>query len=180
MFNYNFTYATTFNIDYFYSYMFSLELAYTITDLDQRDMKYVNVYTDRELTLSEQEELNNYIQNYSDFNQDVIDEEKLSRCKIWGRSTIDEFELRNMRRKDLGTMGRQELSDIMAEIHDSFVFICMLEGSLDTLSGILYGYPEETIGDKTWSEKPPVTFVHVWQEDIDWLKNELVTFVSTL
>jgi len=177
---YNFTYITTFNIDFFYSYIFNLELPYTITNLNQRDMKYVTVVTDREITPTEQSDLNIFIQNYSDFNQDIIDMEKLQQCKVWGRKTIDKFELRNMRRKDQSLLGRQELADIMNEITDSSVFVCLLEGSLDTLAGILFGYPEETIGIKTWVAKAPETFEHTWSEDIVWLKGELLTFIQTL
>ena len=180
MFSYNFTYATTFNIDFFYRYMFDLVLNYTITNLDQRDMKYVTVYTDRELTATEQTELNNYIQNYSDFNQTIINESILEKCKAWGKTMMLEFELKNMVRKDSSIMARQELKEVMKEIHNSFVFMSMLEGSLDTLHGILNGYPEQTINSVVWAAEAPYSFTYTWTEDIDWLKSELNNFLATL
>lgn len=185
MFTYDFTYASTFTDDFFFAYVSTLEVPYEIVGIKAKDHKYVEITTDRELTGTEQTELNDLIQNYSDFNKRVIDENTLAMCKAWGRSMIDEFELKNMQRKDNGLLARQELADIMAEIHDSFVFICMLEGSLDTLHGILNGYPEQTLSyedgtTKTWAARAPFSFQHTWQEDLDWIKSELNLFLSTL
>ena len=85
-----------------------------------------------------------------------------------------------MNRKNSGAMARQELKEIMQEIHNSFVFMSMLEGSLDTLHGILNGFPEQTIGDTTWAAEAPYNFVKTWPEDITWLKTELDTFLGSL
>lgn len=177
---YNFTYASFFTDDYIHSYLIKLSFDYTIIGIKLKDHKYITIKTDRELTDSERSLLNDDIQKYSDYNQDVIDENILSKCKIWGRSLIDEFELRNMRRKDMGLMARVELDDIMKEAHDSFVFICLLEGSLDSLHGKLYGYPEQTIGDVVWPPRAAFSFEKVWQEDIDWIKQELNIFLDSL
>ena len=179
----NFTRTETTTIDYFYAYMFDLELPYSITNLDlsNRDgTSYIHIVADRELTLTEQSALNQKIQEYSDFSQSVINENILDLCKKWGRDTINRFELRNMRRKDAGDMARRELDHIISETHDTGVFICLLEGSLDSLHGKLHGYPEQVVNGVTWAAEAPKTFTYVWEEDITWLKAELNTFLGSL
>jgi len=179
----NFTRTEQTTIDYFFAYMFGLEMPYKITDVDMKKVDGVysiKITADRELSLTEQSVLNQKIQEYSDFNQTVINEHILDRCKAWGRNLINEFELKNMVRKDQGLMARQELDDIMKETHDKFIFICLLEGSLDSLHGKLYGYPEQTIGENTWAARPAEVFTSIWQEDIDWIKSELTAFLGSL
>ena len=179
----DFTRTESTSTDFFFRYIFGLELPYKITDVDLKlkdGINYITILTDRELSLSEQSDLNQKIQEYSDFNQTVINEEILSKCKIFGRRIIDEFELKNMIRKDTGLMARQELDDIMEETHDKFIFICLLEGSLDSLHGKLYGYPEQEVNGVVWPARSPLTFDKIWQEDIDWIKSELNTFLASL
>ncbi len=179
----DFTRTESTTTDFFFRYMFGLNIPYSITNIDLKlkdGMNYITIITDRDLTLSEKSDLNQKIQEYSDFNQSVINEEILDKCKIFGRRLITEFELKNMIRKDTGIMARQELDDIMTETHDKFIFICLLEGSLDSLHGKLYGYPEQTVNDIVWPAREAITFDSIWQEDIDWIKSELNLFLSSL
>ncbi len=177
---YNFTYISTFNIDYFIPYINSLEVSYEITDIKTRDNKYITLTTKEALTSTQEIELNQSIQDYSDFNKTIMDESILEKCKAFGRATIDEFEIRNMGRKDAGSMARQELDDIIVEAHDTGIFICLLEGSLDSLHGKLYGYPEQIVNGVTWAARPPVSFNVTREEDLDWMKAELNAFLATL
>ena len=140
----------------------------------------VTVICDDDLTSSEITELRNYVELFENFSQETLDMDTISITKRWGRDIINEFELRNMNRKRNGEMGRVELHDILAEAHDSFVFITMVEGSLDTLHGILYGFPEETINEIIVPGKAAFVFNKVWIDDINWIKSELNIILGTL
>ena len=177
MTTYNFTYATTFNPEYLTPYLNVKEF---ITDIKTRDNKYITISTTESLTETELSNLNTYIQNYSDFNQGIVDSTTIERCKAWGRDRLNEMEATNMDRKRAGLMGRIELENIMKETHDSFMYMSILEGALDTLHGILYGFPEETIGGTTFPAKAPFTFEHIWTEDIDKMKSDLNLFLGGL
>jgi len=168
------------NSDYFTSYVNKEIDTYSIIGVSLVDKTKVTITTTEELSLTQQESLHDYLDSYSDYDQDVIDDDKLTKCKLWGVVKKNEFELKNMRRKDEGLMSRQQLRNIMNELHDSFVYLCMIEGSLDTLHGILNGFPEQTIGDTTYPAEAAYTFSHVWQEDIDWINSELNIFLGTL
>jgi hypothetical protein len=139
------------------------------------DGKYVTIITTQELTPSETIDLNTYVNAYSDFSQELLDEEVLKSCKLWAEDMMTQFSIKNMNRKRTGLMGRIELKNIMNETHASLVDMCFRSGSLDTLHGILFGFPDEGEGPEA-----PYTFNYVWQEDIDWIKQELNIFLSKL
>jgi len=184
MFQQNFTYETTFTDEYMFSYINGLTLPYAIVGIKTEKNKYVTINTERDLTLTEKQDLNALIQNYSDFSEYVVNSEIIALAEVWGKNMVSEFKNRNIARKNAGTMARQELDDIIREIHDSFVYINMKEGSLDTLHGLLWGFPEQTIGEGenavVWPARAPFNFVKVWQEDVDWIKAELNTFLASL
>ncbi len=142
--------------------------------------KKATVITESELTSTDESTLRNYVNDFENYTQEILDMSTLEKTKVWGRLMINEFEVKNMNRKRMGLMGRAELLDVLSEAHDSYLFITMLEGSLDTMHGVLYGFPEEIINDVTIPARVPFSFVSVWSEDIDWLKSELNTFLSEL
>ena len=180
MASYNFTCSEVVTDDFFFAYMNEQELPYEIIGMALKEHLRLTVDIDRDLTATELTELNNIVTTYSDFNQTVINESILEKCKAWGKDMMLEFELKNMNRKNGGAMARQELKEIMKEIHNSFVFMSMLEGSLDTLHGILNGFPEQTVGTTVWPAEAPYSFVYTWPEDIEWLKSELNIFLASL
>ena len=181
--NINYTKDYKVTVDFFNAYMskkkdeFHLDGVGTQLTLTDNHTDII-IVTTQDLTPTELSDLNTYILNYSDFDQGVVDMATMEAAKAWGRKMINEFELKNMNRKAAGSMGRAELLDILAEAHDSYVFITMLEGSLGTLHGILNGFPEETINDALVPARAPFSFATVWQEDIDWIKAELNLFLA--
>ena len=177
MAEYNFTYATTFVPDYLVPYLSKKDY---ITGIKTKDNKYITVTTDRELSSTELSDLNSYIEDYTDFNQTVVDSSVIDACKAWGRKKLNEIETKNMDRKRNGEMGRIELFRIMEETHNSFIYMPLLEGALDTLHGILFGFPEETVSDTTTPAVSPYTFSYIWEEDITTLKNDLTDFLGSL
>jgi len=172
--NYYYTVTNEVTPSYFNAYLDIQEDFYI--DGSIIDGLNITVATTQELTPTEESGLYTYVMAYTDFNQTLLDDETLQICKAWGRTMMNQFELKNMNRKRLETLSRIGLSNIMVEIHDSFVFICMLEGSLDTLHGILYGFPSTDTEDAV----APYTFAHTWAEDIEWLKTELNILLAGL
>ncbi len=134
------------------------------------------VITDVELTSAQETSLRTYIDLFENYTQELLDMATLEKTKSWGQDMILEFELKNMNRKRLGLMGRVELMDIFTETHDKMVFLCLSEGSLDSLHGIMFGFPEEGAAPA----QAPKSFSYVWSEDIDWIKTELNTFLASL
>ena len=181
--NYNFTKDYAVTVEFFNAYMSKKKEEFHLDGIGtqitiENGRSDIVIVTLQDLTPTEFSNLNDYILNYSDFDQGVVDMATMEAAKAWGRKMINEFELKNMNRKAIGTMGRIEPLDILAEAHDSYVFITMLEGSLGTLHGILNGFPEEVVGENTIPAKAPFNFVTVWQEDIDWIKAELNLFLA--
>ncbi len=149
--------------------------SYTVINGNTVEMRF-----ETEPTASQATELKTYLALFDNYAQVLMDEELMDKCKKWGRDKVNEFEIRNINRKRQGLMARQELALILEQIHDTHIFICMLEGSLDTLAGYLFGFQEETVNGVTWQAKEPNIPQYVWQEDIDWLKTELLTFLASL
>ncbi len=165
---------------YLQKYINEVTSTYYITDILIKDSKYLTITTSQDLTSNEQANLQAYIDDFSNTDSELLDCETLTRTTEWGAKMIRQFSIRNMNRKRLGEMGRIELKDIMHELHDSQIYMCMLAGSLDTLHGILNGFPEETIEGNTYTAEAAFSFEKVWSEDIDWFKNELNVFLGTL
>ena len=148
---------------------------YPVKSFTVIDGSTVELRFETEPTESQATELKEYLALFDNYAQVLMDESLMEKCKSWGRDMVDKFEVNNINRKRNGEMGRIELFNIMKEVHDSYVFICMLEGSLDTLHGILNGFPDEGSGAIA-----PFSFQYVWSEDIEWIKSELNIFLSEI
>jgi len=165
---------------YLQKYVNAVSIVYYITDILIRDNKYLTITTSQELTSTEQASLQAYIDVYTNTDSELLDCETLTCTTEWGVKMIRRFSINNMNRKRLGEMGRVELKDAMKELHDSQVYMCMLAGSLDTLHGILNGFPEQTIGGTTYQAEAPYVFTKVCSSDVTWFKAELNAFLATL
>ena len=165
---------------YLQKYMNAVADTYFITDILIKDNKYLTIKTSQVLTSNEQVNLQTYIDNYTNTDSELLDCSTLTKTTEWGLGMIKQFSIKNMNRKRLGEMGRIELKDIMKELHDSQIYMCMLAGSLDTLHGLLNGFPEETINGVTYSAEAPYNFEKVCEEDLIWFKDELNSFLGTL
>lgn len=171
----NYTMPTVIVDVYLNKYIVAVNDTYYITDICIKDSRYLTITTSQDLTSSEQANLQAYIDAFTNTDSELLDCETLTKTSEWGSMMVRQFSINNMNRKRLGTMGRIELKNIMTEIHDSLVYMCLIAGSLDTLHGLLYGFPDEGSGGEA-----ALTFTHVWEEDITWMKTELTTFLATL
>ena len=128
MFDYLFTYWGTFTDDFFFAYMgkYSIE-GKEIIGVKAKDHKEITITTDLELTATEQEDLNNYIQAYSDYDQGVVDNTILDQCRLHGEILMRNFELMNMERKRVGQYETIDIMRVMEEIHDAFIFMSIYE-----------------------------------------------------
>jgi len=142
--------------------------------------KHATIITELELTATQETSLRNYIDVFENYTQELLDMATLDKTKAWGRDRINELEISNMNRKRQGLMGRVELKNIMGEVQSTSVMLCFEEGSLDTLHGLLYGFPEEIVGENTIPAEAPLSFFHIWAEDLTWIKTELNTFLASL
>jgi len=193
MAEYNFTYESTFTDDFFFQYMNDQELPYNIVGLKAKDHKYVTVTTDRELTTTELESLNTLIQDYSDFNQTVVDNTILDKCRLHGEWLMREFELRNMNAKRDGVYNTIDIARVMEEVHDAYIFMSILRGSYEALLVLIDSFePKYPVGS-TYAYKTYVdgTLTSLTQEitqdhmdqlnvDLDWAKTQVLTFLASL
>lgn len=145
---------------------------YDIIGILIEEEKYLTITTSRDLTSSENATLNEYIADFTNSDTELCNAETISKCELWAQEIEREFSLRNMDRKSHGLMTRKELMEIMQEVNDSLLSMCLSKASLDTAALILFGDANEEVS--------PYVFEKVWQEDLDWMKAELISFLSTL
>lgn len=164
------------NSDFLTQYLANnLSFIGVVTGLIIKNGNEITIKTSRDVTPTERIELDTLINNYSDFDLNVVNCDILEQAKMFSQELMHEFSVRNMQKKHAGEITTVDLYNQVKELTECFVMQALMSGSLEVVIAIIDGVTVDGV-----VVVPKYVPNHVPQADVDWVRSEILSFLTSL